>query len=384
MMLGLLLARAGIEVVVLEKHADFFRDFRGDTIHPSTMQVMDELGLLDKLLTIPHSEISVLAGRIGNETVTIADLTRVPGRCKFIAIMPQWDFLNFLAAEARKYPQFHLEMLTEATDLLRNGDRITGVTAQTPNGPITINADLTIAADGRTSTLRKCAKLEVMDLGAPIDVLWMRFSKKPNDPGQTFGNIAAGGILVAIDRRDYYQCAFVIQKGGFDAIQSRGIEAFRETVATLAPFLRDRVDEIKDWNDVKLLTVRVDRPKQWYLPGFLCIGDAAHAMSPIGGVGINLAIQDAVASANILTRPLRNNTVTTNDLRAVQRRRELPTRLTQALQVTAQNRIINRVLSLREKKLTLPPFVRFLLRMRIFNRLLARVVGVGFRPEHIR
>ena len=383
MMLGLLLARAGIEVAVLEKHADFFRDFRGDTIHPSTLQIMDELGLLDGLLTIPHSEISVLSGRIGDEMLKIADFRDIPGRCKFIAFMPQWDFLTFLAGQARRYPTFHLEMKTEAIDLLRDGGRITGVIAQTPNGKVTINADLTIAADGRTSTLRNSANVQIMDLGAPIDVLWLRLSKKPDDPGQTFGNIAPGGILVAIDRRDYYQCAFVIQKGGFTAIQARGIEAFRETVATLAPFLRDRVTEIEDWNDVKLLTVRVDRLKQWYLPGLLCIGDAAHAMSPIGGVGINLAIQDAVAAANILAEPLRDRSVTTNDLRAVQRRRELPTRLTQALQVQMQNRVVNRVLSTREK-LELPSLLRLLLRMRLFNRMLARIVGFGFRREHIR
>ena len=382
MMLGLLLARAGVDVTVLEKHADFFRDFRGDTIHPSTLQVMDELGLLDRLLEIPHSEIAELGGRIGGRTVEIADFRHVRGRCKFIAFMPQWDFLKFLAEEASRYSAFRLMMETEAVDLLRAGDRVTGVLARGTQGDLRLEADLVVACEGRRSVLRERAGMHVLDIGAPIDALWMRISKRPEDPGQTFGNIAPGGVLVAIDRRDYYQCAFVIRKGGFEAIQARGIEAFQEDIATLAPFLRDRVQEIKDWSDVKLLTVTVDRLQQWYLPGMLCIGDAAHAMSPVGGVGINLAIQDAVAAANILIPPLRQGTVSTHDLRDVQRRRELPTIVTQWLQVQLQNRFLDRVLAA-DEKMSVPPLLTLLNDFPILRRIPARIVGIGFRPEHV-
>jgi 2-polyprenyl-6-methoxyphenol hydroxylase-like FAD-dependent oxidoreductase len=382
-MLGFLLARAGVAVAVLEKHADFFRDFRGDTIHPSTLQVMDDLGLLDAFLARPHSEMRQLTGRIGATTIRIADFARVPGRCKFIAFMPQWDFLDFLVEAARKYPAFRLEMEAEVTDLLTEGERVCGVRAQTPQGPLEIRADLVVAADGRHSTLRERAGLPVRDLGAPIDVLWMRLSRKPDDPGQTFGNIAAGGILVAINRNDYYQCAFIIRKGGFEELRARGMEAFRQQVAALAPFLADRVDELKDWNQVKLLTVAVDRLETWYRPGLLCIGDAAHAMSPVGGVGINLAIQDAVAAANALAAPLRDGAVTTDLLRAVQRRRELPTRLTQALQVFIQQRVLFRVLDMRG---TIAPafLLRLIDRCTPLHYIPAYVVGVGFRPERVR
>jgi 2-polyprenyl-6-methoxyphenol hydroxylase-like FAD-dependent oxidoreductase len=381
-MLGFLLARAGIDVVVLEKHADFFRDFRGDTIHPSTLQVMDELGLLDAFLSRPHSEVRELTGRVGTTTIRIANFSHVPGRCKFIAFMPQWDFLDFLSEAARAYPAFRLEMEADVTDLLTEGDRVCGVRAQTPRGPLEVQADLIVAADGRHSTLRERAGLTVRDLGAPIDVLWMRLSRKPDDPGQTFGNIAAGGILVAINRNDYYQCAFVIRKGGYNELRARGLEAFQQQVAALAPFLADRVDELKDWDQVKLLTVAVDRLEQWYRPGLLCIGDAAHAMSPVGGVGINLAIQDAVATANILAAPLRGGAATTDLLRAVQHRRELPTRLTQALQVFVQQRVLSRVLDMRGT--IAPPFLlRVIDRLTPLHYIPAYVVGVGFRPEHV-
>jgi 2-polyprenyl-6-methoxyphenol hydroxylase-like FAD-dependent oxidoreductase len=381
-MLGYLLARAGIEVAVLEKHADFFRDFRGDTIHPSTLQIMHELGLLDGLLRIPHSELRELTGRVGSDTLTIADFGHVPGVCKFIAFMPQWDFLNFIAEEARKYSNFHLLMQTEAMDLQRDGERITGVIAKNARETIEVSADLVVACDGRTSTLRQCAGLQVLDIGAPIDALWIRISRSANDPGQTFGNIAAGGILVAIDRTEYYQCALVIRKGGFEEIQARGLPALREQIATLAPFLASRVNEISSWDDVKLLTVKVDRLQTWYRPGLLCIGDAAHAMSPVGGVGINLAIQDAVAAANLLTASLKQGTPSVQTLRAVQARREFPTRVTQGIQVQIQERILNRVLNAREQ-IHAPALIRALLAIPFARRMAARIVGVGVRPEHV-
>ncbi len=382
-MLGYLLARAGIDVAVLEKHADFFRDFRGDTIHPSTLQVMDELGLLDELLAIPHSKVREISLRTPSGSLKMGQFDRVPGRCKFIVFMPQWDLLNFLAAKARGFASFRLMMETEAIDLLRDGDRVSGVRVRTPQGEQEILAQLVVACDGRHSTLRECAQLRVIDIGAPIDALWLRLSKHASDPQQTFGNIVPGGILVAIDRRDYYQCAFVIRKGGFAELQARGIEAFRQDVATAAPFLGDRVGEIATWGDVKLLTVKIDRLQQWYLPGLLCIGDAAHAMSPVGGIGINLAVQDAVATANILIPPLRRGAATTADLRAVQRRREFPTKLTQWLQMEAQNRVLNQVLQTREP-IRIPGIIRFLFGFAAIRRIPARIVGVGFRPEHVR
>jgi 2-polyprenyl-6-methoxyphenol hydroxylase-like FAD-dependent oxidoreductase len=382
-MLGYLLARAGIDVTVLEKHADFFRDFRGDTVHPSTLQVMDELGLLDGLLAIPHSEVREISLRTPGESLLMAQFDGVPGRCKFVAFMPQWDLLNFLAAQGRRYPSFHLLMETEAVGLLRDGGQVTGVRVRTAQGEQEIRADLVVACDGRHSTLRDCAQLRVIDIAAPIDVLWLRLSKHANDPQQTFGNIVPGGILVALDRRGYYQCAFVIRKGGIGELQARGLEAFREDVATAAPFLRDRVGEIATWDDVKLLTVKIDRLERWWLPGLLCIGDAAHAMSPVGGIGINLAIQDAVAAANILTPALRRGAVTESDLRAVQQRREFPTKVTQWLQTQAQNRVLNQVLQARTP-IHIPGFVRFLARFAAMRRIPARIIGVGIRPEHVR
>jgi len=383
MMLGLLLARAGIDVVVLEQHADFLRDFRGDTVHPSTMQVMEELGLLDAFLARPHSEVRTLAGQIGDDYVELADFTHLPTRAKFVAFMPQWDFLDFLAEHAKRYPTFRLLMSTEATGLMREGDRMVGVTARGPDGNLEINAHLTVAADGRHSTLRDGAGFEVVEIGAPMDVLWLRLSKASNDPGQTLGRIDAGRIFIMLDRNDYWQCAFVIPKGGIDAVHARGLEAFRADIVRLAPFLHDRVHELASWDDVKLLTVAVNRLNTWFRPGLLCIGDAAHAMSPVGGVGINLAIQDAVAAANILVTPLREGGVTLDHLRAVQRRREPPTRKTQRLQVAIQNRVIGNVLS----RTTTPraPFaVRLLGWFPVLRRLPARIIGMGFRPEHIR
>jgi 2-polyprenyl-6-methoxyphenol hydroxylase-like FAD-dependent oxidoreductase len=321
--------------------------------------------------------------RFGTESVPFLDLRHVPGRCKFLALMPQWDFLQFFAERARAFPSFRLEMGVEAIDLLRVGDRVTGVVAQTRDGPLEIRADLVVAADGRRSKLRERADLPVRDIGAPIDVLWMRLSKRAGDPDQAFGNVGAGGLLVAIDRREYYQCGFVIRKGHFDDIREAGLPAFREQIARLAPLFADRVAELSSWEDVKLLTVSVNRLREWYLPGLLCIGDAAHAMSPVGGVGINLAIADAVAAANTIAAPLRGERLTTRQLESVQRRREFPTQLTQALQVFIQERLLRRVL---ETKKALPPplAIRIFGAIPFLRRIPARIIGVGFLPEHVR
>ena len=383
MMLGLLLARAGIDVVVLEKHADFLRDFRGDTVHPSTMQVMHELGLLDAFLALPHSEVRTLGVQIGAEFFEFADFSHLPTRCKFVAFMPQWNFLDFLAAEAKRCPTFRLLMQTEAAGLIREDDRMVGVSALGPDGALQIRAELVIGADGRHSTLRDAAGFEVVDRGAPMDVLWLRVSKHTIDPGQTLGRVDAGRIFIMLDRNDYWQCAFVIPKGGIDEVHAHGLEAFRADIVQLAPFLQDRVHELATWDDVKLLTVAVNRLDTWYRPGLLFIGDAAHAMSPVGGVGINLAIQDAVATANILVPRMRQGAATLDDLRTLQRRRELPTRLTQRTQVLIQNRVISNVL--RGTMTPKPPLaVRILGRYALLRRLPARAVGMGFRPEHIR
>ncbi len=382
-MLGFLLARAGIDVVVLEKHGDFLRDFRGDTVHPSTLQVMHELGLLDAFLARPHSEVRSLGAQIGADFIEIADFSHLPTRCKFIAFMPQWDFLDFLAGEAKRYPTFRLLMQTEATGLIRDGDRMVGVSAHSADGSLEIRAELVIGADGRHSTLRDQAGFEIIDRGAPMDVLWLRLSKQPSDPGQTLGRLDAGRIFIMLDRDDYWQCAFIIPKGAIDEVHARGLDAFRAEIVRLAPYLRDRVHELATWDDVKLLTVAVNRLDTWYRPGLLFIGDAAHAMSPVGGVGINLAIQDAVATANILVPRLRRGAATPNDLRAVQRRRELPTRLTQRMQVLIQNRVISNVL--RGTQTPKPPWaVRMLGHYPVLRRLPARVIGMGFRPEHVR
>lgn len=382
MMLGFLLARAGVDVQVLEKHGDFLRDFRGDTVHPSTLEVMYELGILERFLKLPHQEVRELSGQVGEEMAPIADFTHLPTHCKFIALMPQWDFLDFVAAEAKRYPQFHFRMQTEVTELIREGEKIVGVRAKTPDGMLEVRAELTIGADGRHSTVRERAGLEVIDLGAPMDVLWMRLSRKPSDGGQTFGHIEAGRMLVMLDRDEYWQCAYVIRKGGFEEVKSKGLEAFREEIVKLSPFFADRVEELKDWKDVSALTVRVDRLARWHLPGLLCIGDAAHAMSPIGGVGINLAIQDAVATANILGRKLREGALREADLQAVQKRRMFPTRATQGIQVFVQNRVIQRVLG-STKPLRAPWPLKLMRRWPMLRRILPRIVGVGFRPEHV-
>lgn len=384
MMLGFLLARAGVDVLIFEKHADFLRDFRGDTIHPSTLQLMHELGLLDEFLRLPHQEVATLSGRIGDFSARIADFRHLPTRCKFIALMPQWDFLNFLADQGKRYQSFKLIMEAEVTGLLEQGDRVIGLTARAPQGLLNVHADLVVGADGRHSTVRDRAGLVVQDRGAPMDVLWMRISRHPDDPQEMFGRIDAGRILVQIDRGEYWQCAFVIPKGGIDAVKQQGLPWLRAEIARLAPHLSDRVDELGGWDDIKLLSVALDRLRQWYRQGLLCIGDAAHAMSPIGGVGVNLAVQDAVAAANILARPLRRGPPTLADLRAVQRRRELPTRLTQAVQSAVQKRVIGRVLAGDRPITALPWPLRALNNWPYLQRIPARIVGLGFRPEHVR
>src|SRR6266436_4236095 len=327
MMLGLLLARAGVDVLVLEKHADFLRDFRGDTIHPSTLEVMHELGMLEDLLKVPHQEASELIAQVGGVRVPIADFTHLPTHCKFLALMPQWDFLDFLAGRAAHFPSFHLWMRAEVQGLIEESGRVVGVEVMTAEGRREVRADLIVGADGRHSVVRQRARLEVLELGAPMDVLWFRLSRRPDDPANLMGTFGSGRIFVMINRDSYWQCGYVIAKGTIDEIRGRGIEAFRESVARIVPFVRDRVGELRGWEDVKLLTVLVDRLVTWYRPGLLCIGDAAHAMSPVGGVGINLAIQDAVAAANILAAPLRDGSLSVDHLRLVQRRRAPATRI---------------------------------------------------------
>jgi 2-polyprenyl-6-methoxyphenol hydroxylase-like FAD-dependent oxidoreductase len=381
MMLGLLLARAGVSVVVLEKHADFLRDFRGDTIHPSTLDVMHELGLLDSLLRLPHQEVTELKAQIGDVMVPIADFAHLPTRCRFIAFMPQWDLLDFIAREAGRFPTFQRRMKAEVTGLVEEGGRVVGVQAVTPEGSITVRADLVVAADGRSSIVREKAGLRVQELGAPMDVLWFHLSRSAEAP-QMLGRVDAGAIFILLNRGDYWQCGYVIPKGTFEQIRAAGLPAFRERVARLAPATRDRVGELRDWDDVKLLTVRLDRLSTWYRPGLLCVGDAAHAMSPVGGVGINLAIQDAVAAANILATPLRERRVTVDDLRRVQTRRERPTRVTQRIQLFIQNRVVRSVLGA-IGPVTPPLLVRLLGKFPRLRRLPARLIGMGVRPEHV-
>jgi 2-polyprenyl-6-methoxyphenol hydroxylase-like FAD-dependent oxidoreductase len=380
-MAGFLLARAGVDVIVLEKHADFFRDFRGDTIHPSTMDVLGELGLLDDFLKQPHQKVEYVEGEFGDERFRVGDFTHLPTRCKFIALMPQWDFLNFLASAGKRYPKFRLMMSAEATELRRDGERIIGLAATTPSGPVEIRADLVIGADGRHSNTRDAAGLTVTDLGAPMDVLWFRLAYNAQQHRAALGRFTAGQGLVMLDRGDYFQCALIIRKGSADAVKAEGLDAFRARVAALAR--RSSADEIKSLDDVKLLTVAVNRLPDWCQPGLLFIGDAAHAMSPIGGVGVNLAVQDAVAAANILAEPLRRKTIALDDLRKVQQRRSFPTKATQAMQLFIQNRMIDPMLN--GGTTPKPPAVLHLAqRWPLLQRLPARIIGMGFRPEHVR
>lgn len=388
-MLGLLLARAGVEVLVLEKHADFLRDFRGDTVHPSTLQVMDELGLLDAFLARPHDKAVQLRAVFGDEEVSIADFSRLKNeRCRFVAMMPQWEFLDFLRDEAELYPGFKLVQQAEVLELVEAQGQVAGVRVRTPDGEAVVHADLVIGADGRRSRVREAAGLKVHDLGAPIDVLWMRVARSPGDPPGSTGRVGAGRFAALIDRGSYWQCAYVIPKGGIERVQAAGLPALRADLAELVPMFAGRVEtELASWDAVKLLSVTVDRLEQWWKPGVLCIGDAAHAMSPIGGVGINLAIQDAVATANILAAALADPAVTpgrlTPLLARVQERRLFPTRVTQAFQVAAQDRLINPLL--RTTRQPRPPLaLRLLSRFAPARGWLARGVGIGVRPEHVR
>jgi len=384
MMLGLLLARAGVEVLVLEKHADFLRDFRGDTIHPSTLEILHELGLLEDFLKLPHQEVHQLVVQVGEVAVPIADFSHLPTRCKFIAFLPQWDFLNFLAERGARYPSFGLRMRAEVVGLLEEAGRVAGVEVATPEGRLDVRAKLVVAADGRHSVVREKANLPIDTLGAPMDVLWFRISRRPDDPAVGLGRFQVGRLFVILNRGDYWQCGFIIAKGTFDAIQRAGLPAFRDSVAALVPFAADRVADIQSWDDVKLLTVLVDRLTTWYRAGLLCIGDAAHAMSPVGGVGINLAIQDAVAAANLLAEPLGRGSVTDDDLRRVQRRRAPATRVVQRFQVLFQNRVVAPILNSRARTLTVPSALRLFVRFPWLRRIPARIVGIGLRPEHVK
>jgi len=383
MMLGLLLARAGVDVLVLEKHADFLRDFRGDTIHPSTLEVMYELGLLERLLLLPHQKVSRINAQFGDLALTVADFSSLSTHCPFVAFMPQWDFLTFLAAEAARFPTFRLMMQTEVMGLIEETGRIIGLKAETSEGRLEVRADLVVGADGRHSVVRTTAGLSVEEFGAPMDVLWFRLSRRAGDPEDPIGRFDRGRIFIMLNRGDYWQCGFVIPKGSRDQLKGKGLPAFRENLTQLAPFVADRVGELQDWEPVKLLTVQVDRLRQWSRPGLLCIGDAAHAMSPVGGVGINLAIQDAVAAANLLAAPLREGRLTSDDLHMVQMRRDRPTRVTQRMQLFIQNRVIKRVLG--EEGPLVPPLpLRLLARVPFLRRIPARLIGIGFRPEHVR
>ncbi|HAQ78733.1 MAG: hypothetical protein CFE30_34060 [Bradyrhizobium sp. PARBB1] len=381
MMLGYLLGRAGIDVVVLEKHADFFRDFRGDTVHPSTLQVMDELGLIDGFLKLPHQDIQKLDGMFGGTSVRIADLSRLSVKYPFIAMMPQWDFLNFLRDSGKRFPSLQVLMSAEATDLIRRGDAVAGVRVTTPDGTIDIEADLVIGCDGRRSIVRERAGLAVEEIGAPIDVLWFRVGRHPDETENLFARVDHGKMMVTFDRGDYWQCAYVIAKGQYDAVKARGLPALLDDVLRLAPILKAGIGDVKSFDDVKLLTVAINRLTRWTLPGLLCIGDAAHAMSPIGGVGVNLAVQDAVATANILAAKLAQGCPSEHELDAVRRRREFPVRVTQRMQVIAQDNIISAALKGGDRPV--PLALRLITAMPWLQGLTARLVAVGVRPEHV-
>ncbi|MBR0855349.1 FAD-dependent oxidoreductase [Bradyrhizobium liaoningense] len=383
MMLGYLLARAGLEVVVLEKHADFFRDFRGDTVHPSTLEVMDELGLIDAFLKLPHQRLQKMDGLFGGTPVRIADLGRLHTKYPFIAFMPQWDFLNFLREAGQRFTSLKVLMSTEAIDLIRRGERIAGVRAKTPDGPVDIEADLTIACDGRHSTVRERAGLAVEEIGAPMDVLWFRAGRKADEAENLFARVEPGKMMVTFDRGDYWQCAYVIAKGQYDAVKARGLQALLDDVVRMAPVLKSGIADVKSFDDVKLLTVAINRLTRWTRPGLLLIGDAAHAMSPVGGVGVNLAVQDAVATANLLADKLRHGCPSEDELDAVRRRREFPVRMTQRMQVIVQNNIISGALQGGDRPLKVPLIVRLITALPWLQGIPARLLALGVRPEHV-
>ena len=382
MMLGYLLARAGVSVTVLEKHADFFRDFRGDTVHPSTLELMHELGLLEDFLKLPHQKLSYTGGVFGDLQFRAANFQHVPTHCKFVALMPQWDFLNFISERAKRLPGFQLRMQHQVVGLLRDTACVRGVEAQTPDGVVQIQADLVVGCDGRHSITRQAAQLQVQEFGVPVDVLWFRISRNTVDPEQLFGNFNYGKVLILISRGDYFQAGFIIKKGSFEELQSRGLAAFRENVLQIAPYLGDRVNELQDWEQIKLLSVQINRLKRWYRPGLLCIGDAAHAMSPVGGVGINLAIQDSVAAANLLGRPLRERRHTETLLAEVQQRRLFPTRVTQRLQINAHQALQHVFKNTGPLKAPWP--LKLAVRVPGLQPVVGRLIGVGVRPEHIQ
>jgi 2-polyprenyl-6-methoxyphenol hydroxylase-like FAD-dependent oxidoreductase len=385
MLLGYLLGRAGVKTLLLEKHTDFLRDFRGDTVHPSTLRILDELGLLNDFLQLPHSKIRPLSAQIDHKVVRLADFGKIPGRCNFVALMPQWDFLNFLASKSRRYPSLHIVMSCQTTSLIEDfaTGSVLGVNAQGPAGLMQIRADLVVGCDGRSSTVRACAALPVETLGSPIDVLWFRLSRKSTDPAEVLGHLGHGRMLVTINRTDYWQCATVIAKGGIERVRAAGIAAFQQSVAQSVPFLADRVQELKGFDDVRLLSVMVDRLQQWSKPGVLCIGDAAHAMSPVGGVGINLAIQDAVATANLLAAKLRSGTVRPIDLARVRKRRLWPVRVIQRLQMTVHDQVLTPVISSAPRVLRVPLPLQIIDRYPPLRRWPAQLLGVGVRPEHV-
>ncbi len=384
MMLGYLLGRAGVKTLVLEKHADFLRDFRGDTVHPSTLSIIEELGLLEDFLKLPHSKLHAMSAEVGDVCVKVADFARVPVTCKFIALMPQWDFLNFLVDKGRRFPSLEVMMSAQVTDVIEEGGCVVGIKATTNSGRLTVRANLVVGCDGRSSTVRSVSGLLVEDLGSPIDVLWFRLSKKPGDPKQILGHLGRDKMVVTIDRTDYWQCAFVIGKGGIERVHAEGLPAFKAAVAAGARFLSDRVDELRSFDDVKLLSVSVDRLKRWSRPGLLCIGDAAHAMSPVGGVGINLAIQDAVATANLLAASLKKGVLSDDEVEAVQRRRLFPVKVIQRMQVTIHNRVLKPTVSGEKRSLRVPWPLKLLNASAWLRRWPAQLLGVGVRPEHVR
>ncbi len=383
MVAGLLFARAGCRTTVLEKHGDFLRDFRGDTVHPSTLRIFHELGLLDRLLQRDHDAVPDLSAHVGGRRIEVADFSGFDPRWNFIALMPQWDFLDFVAEEARKYPHFELQMGAEATGLVRNGDRVTGVTYRQQGEAREISGRLVIAADGRRSVLREASHLPLEEIGAPMDVFWFRVPKARTARNESTGVFTGGRIMALIDRGDYWQCGYVFAKGEAEAIRARGLDAFRADVARTASFAGLEVSGISSWDDVKLLTVALDRLVCWDRPGLLVIGDAAHAMSPIGGVGINVAIQDAVAAANILAEPLAAGRNVDPLLHKVEKRRRLAVRATQGFQNAAQKRVVSRLLQAKGPVKPIWP-LRLLDRFPLLRRLPAAFLGFGLKAEHVR